>query len=148
MLLLSLIITKNYMCILWDRKYIVFLCDNKQNRNMSSYQKKIILVDAFGFVSVVTSLTDVFPWLLILSPLRNKKFFPFGYITCAGCSCSSLLIIPHPSCSPGCARAGPSEETCGWRDRQGWVLTLFSPDKLVQHHEKSLQITQTSLGRE
>lgn len=27
---------KNYMCILWDRKYIVLLSDNKQNRNMSS----------------------------------------------------------------------------------------------------------------
>lgn len=55
------------MCILWDRKYIVLLSDNKQNRNMSSYTQKNV-VDALGLVSVVASLCDAFP--LVLTPLR------------------------------------------------------------------------------
>lgn len=55
------------MCVLWDRKYIVLLSDNKQNRNMSSYTQKNV-VGAFGLVSVVTSLCDAFP--LVLTPLR------------------------------------------------------------------------------
>lgn len=101
------------MCILWDRKYIVFLSDNKQNRYMSSYKKKKkIVVDAFGLVLVVTSLSDVFPFILDTATSRwfwgSFAFFPFVYIVWAGCSCSSQLLNPHQSCSPGCARAGSS----------------------------------------
>lgn len=89
-------------------------------------------------------------WFLTLPPLRwllgSFAFFPFGYIVWVRSSCSSQLIIPYQSCSPGCARAGscpgPSKETPGWRDRQGWMLTFFflPPNKLIQHCEKSLQI--------
>lgn len=59
---------------------------------MSSYTQKNV-VDAFGLVSVFTSLCDAF--LLVLTPLRwflgSFAFSPFNYV-----SCSSSLIRAAP----------------------------------------------------
>lgn len=71
------------MCILWDRKYIAFLSDNKQNRNMSSYKKiYIYIVDAFGLVSVVISLSDVFP---LIVDAATPRWFLGSFAFLFGC---------------------------------------------------------------
>lgn len=117
---------KNYMCILWDRKYIVLLSDNKQNRNMSFYTQKNV-VDAFGLVSVFTSVM-LFPWFWhpwdgswvnLLSPLLITW-------------CELDVSAHHPSSEllPGWVSTGscpgPPKETREWTDRQSpmliWIL--------------------------
>lgn len=75
--------------------------------------------------------------------LGSFAFSPFSSMVWAGCSCSSQAVWAQAAALDLPGNSGVKRQTKPNAD----LNFIFPPTKLVQQHEKSLQITWTSLGR-